>query len=320
MHLYYHKMSIYNGGLIDSLDNKLVKHFIKLYSNVDYRNQFKQFVLINQHAIFEHLSSCIICTIFILHNTDLSNLDNVNQDISNIFKIDNKIAYYQLSHSVSNKINKALNGHFKYLAIANYPANIKIAKPDNSTNDINPMADIYRIFHSSHLVVFDRIQNPNNLGAMLRVVAASGIGNVVISKDSVDCLHPKVISSAIGTHLRLSIAKGVDLFDFFNYLYDHKHKRANTTKIIATIPPALPNDKNDSNLYPTTSLYDYNFCADNKYVFIFSNEGSGISKSLLSLISNDNKIYIPMYSEIDSLSVVSACAICLFEFKHKLHS
>lgn len=138
------------------------------------------------------------------------------------------------------------------------------------------------------IVLLDSIQDPGNLGTILRTVAASGIKYVFISSGSVDVWSPKVVRAGMGAHLSLNI---YDQADLSLILTKFKGK-----KIVTSLDAAI-------------SLYDIDLtgaCA-----FVFGNEGSGVSPHLISLVNST--VIIPMLGKTESLNVSSSVAICLFE-------
>lgn len=139
-------------------------------------------------------------------------------------------------------------------------------------------------------VVLDRVQDPGNIGTVLRSAAASGVQNIVLGEGCADAYSPKVLRAAMGAHFLLNIQERVDLQDW---------QRHYTGRVLAT---ALHENNN-------FSLYDVDL-ADTT-AWIFGNEGSGVDEALLR--TADATIRIPMLGQTESLNIAMAATICLFE-------
>jgi len=168
---------------------------------------------------------------------------------------------------------------------------IAIAKQKNV--EINPA-----ICNGKLNLVLDRIQDPGNLGTIIRIADWFGIQNIICSNDSVEQYNPKVIQATMGAVFRVNIFY-TDL-ELFNQLI----KKENKQKIYGT-------------LLEGENIYNKNL---NKEGFIvMGNESEGISPKLIPYI--DEKIHIPNYSSLDqkteSLNVATAASIVCAEFRRQ---
>lgn len=137
-------------------------------------------------------------------------------------------------------------------------------------------------------ILLEGIQDPGNLGSMLRSTVASGIKRVVLSPGSVFAWSPKVVRAAMGAHFYLSIYEGVDISMALDRV---------SGASIATVPregKALT----ECDLRQATA-------------WLFGNESAGLSESIADRASL--KVSIPMPGPAESLNVAAAAAICLFE-------
>jgi TrmH family RNA methyltransferase len=141
---------------------------------------------------------------------------------------------------------------------------------------------------TSGCLLLENIQDPGNLGSILRTAVAAGTRQVFLSRNSVFAWAPKVVRAGMGAHFFLSIHEGLDLAEI---------GRSFKGKIIATAPRA------------TTSLYDVDLRGE--VGWLFGNEGAGLSSELKGLATTE--VRIPMPGEAESLNVAAAAAICLFE-------
>ena len=129
-------------------------------------------------------------------------------------------------------------------------------------------------------MVLDRLQDPGNVGTVLRSAAASGVKQIVLGNDCVDIWSPKVLRAGMGAHFLLDIYSRVSLLQWLDTYQD---------KIWAT---AL-DGRNPSDLYQL----DLNApCA-----WVFGNEGSGVSREILEKV--DGSVRIPMLGQTESLNV-----------------
>lgn len=132
------------------------------------------------------------------------------------------------------------------------------------------------------------IQDPGNVGSILRSAAAAGIPTVCLSRHSVHAWSPRVLRAAMGAHFALSIIEGADL----QALAD-----AYSGRIIATSVKA------------GTPVFDADLTGD--VALLFGNEGAGLSAALAARARQT--VHIPMPGRTESLNVGAAAAVCLFE-------
>lgn len=140
----------------------------------------------------------------------------------------------------------------------------------------------------SYLLI-DAVQDPGNLGTMIRTADAAGVDVVVVGNGSVDMYNSKVLRSAQGSHFHLPVIKG-DIAAWTSDLLDRG---------IPVYGTALENAKPFHQIQPTDS-----------YALIVGNEGSGVSNELLSK-TTDN-LYIPIHGKSESLNVAVATGILLY--------
>ena len=137
-------------------------------------------------------------------------------------------------------------------------------------------------------VLLDQLQDPGNLGSILRSAAAAGIKHVFCSAGSVAAWSPKVLRAGMGAHFVLEIVENAD----FHALVGS-----------ATIPVLATSSHADSTV----------FAADltQPLAWLFGHEGQGVSTSLLAMATQ--QVAIPHAGEIESLNVAASAAVCLFE-------
>lgn len=139
-----------------------------------------------------------------------------------------------------------------------------------------------------YCVLLDGVQDPGNVGAILRTAVAAGVDQVLLSNACADVWSPKVLRAGMGAHAVLEIVERADLLAF---------AQAFKGKIAATL------------LDGSQSLYASDLRGS--LALALGSEGAGISPELAALAST--RLRIPMAGGIESLNVATAAAICLFE-------
>lgn len=141
---------------------------------------------------------------------------------------------------------------------------------------------------SRFALLLEDIQDPGNLGSMLRSAAAAGCDAVFLSQNCADAWSPKVLRAAMGGHFALHVCEQQNLLDV---------ARKFDGMLLATTPQAAQ------------SLYDCDLTGT--VAFLIGNEGAGLSDALLNLATQE--IHIPMLGRIESLNAAAATVVCLFE-------
>jgi len=137
-------------------------------------------------------------------------------------------------------------------------------------------------------LLLEDIQDPGNLGSILRSAAAAGCDTVFLSPGCADAWSPKVLRASMGGHFVLRILEQQNLQDV---------AKSFSGMLLAT------------SLQVRHSLYDCDLRGN--VAFLIGNEGAGLSAGLLGLATK--QISIPMPGKIESLNAAVAAAICLFE-------
>lgn len=141
---------------------------------------------------------------------------------------------------------------------------------------------------SVNAVLLDNLQDPGNLGSILRSAAGAGIQQVFCSSGSASAWSPKVLRAGMGAHFLLDIYEGVDLQALM---------QASSIPVLAT------------SSHTNTTIYQINL--NRPLAWLFGHEGQGVAAELMALASDT--VTIPQKSEIESLNVAASAAICFFE-------
>lgn len=150
-------------------------------------------------------------------------------------------------------------------------------------------------FEFERAVMLDSIQDPGNLGTILRLSAAFGVSHVILGPGCAAVWSPKVLRSAQGAHFALTL---IEVDDLVQWLSAYRVAVTDSALVLATaVVEAQPLG---SVRLPQRSIW------------LFGHEGQGVSPKLLNMA--DHKVNIAHdQTVVDSLNVASAAAICLFE-------
>ena len=147
-------------------------------------------------------------------------------------------------------------------------------------------------------LALDFVQDPGNLGTIIRIADWFGIKHLLCSINTVDCYNPKVIQASMGAIFRVKI-QYLDLADLLD--------EATQNQL-----PAYGTFLEGDNIYQSE--------LSSNGILVMGNEGKGISPSIEKKIQQ--KIHIPSFAEgnsgSESLNVATATAICCSEFKRRI--
>ncbi len=166
--------------------------------------------------------------------------------------------------------------------VSNPQGILAVIEKNSSESEIDYKEDL--------IVVLDNIQDPGNLGTILRTLDSIGLKQIILSKESADGYSPKVVRSTMGAIFRVKIIESDNLEKTIKEIKKHKFK------VYAT---SLENSK---------SIYEVDYT---KSAIIIGNEANGVSKTLLDIA--DERIKIPMLGKTESLNASVATGIVLYE-------
>ncbi len=140
------------------------------------------------------------------------------------------------------------------------------------------------------LVVCENVQDPGNLGTIIRTALAFGAGGLILTRGSVDIYNPKVVRSAMGALFQLPIATNVELGEC------HRHLKNRGIDIVALSPEA------------EQSFIDLNY--GKKVALLLGNEANGLTPEAEAMVTT--RVRIPMHGDVESLNVAIAAGVVLF--------
>ena len=148
------------------------------------------------------------------------------------------------------------------------------------------------VMYQTAPVMFDEINDPGNLGTLIRTSAALGYDGVILSKNSCDIYNDKTVRASQGSIFKTKIVYD-DLNKVIPYLKEQGYKLIGTS---------LKKAENLNEANPT-----------NKFVICLGNEARGMSEEVLNLM--DKNVKLTMHNDVESLNVMVAGSIIMYELK-----
>lgn len=238
---------------ISSVSNGRIKEYLKLKQK-KYRDMHRQYLVEGEHLVEEALKAGVVDVI-------ITSLEN--------FKSDKEVLY----------VTKEI---LEKLSFVESPQNIMALCHMLENQELNVDANRY--------LILDDLQDPGNLGTLIRSAVAFDFDQVIMSPSSVDIYNDKFIRSTQGACFYMSIIKK-DLVETVEDLSKHE---------VCVMGTSLENGQD---------IHEFN--TPSKYAIILGNEGNGVSKEVLSLCHH--RLYIPIQTA-ESLNVAVAGGICMFHF------
>ena len=148
---------------------------------------------------------------------------------------------------------------------------------------------------ASVIFALDTVQDPGNLGTIIRTLDCAGIRTLLLSQGCTDEYNPKVIRSTMGASFRVNIYSDLDLVSALKYLKE---------KGFHVIVTALDAD---------SGLFEYHF--PERSIIVIGNESNGVSAAVQEIA--DTKIKIPMVGKTESLNAGVAASLMAYEYFRK---
>lgn len=240
--------------MITSAKNETIKELLKLKKK-KYRDETNQFLIEGYHLVEEAYKRGIVLKIIASVKTEYKDIDII-----------------EVSQSVMEK-----------LAFTKTPQPIMAVCEMKLHKEVD--------YNQNRYLLLDRLQDPGNVGTILRTALALGYKNILISDDSVDLYNDKTIRATQGALFSLNIS-------IVNLKEEILKLQENQIKVYAT---ALKNAR---------VMEEYQ--REDKMAFVMGNEGNGVDEEIIDM--SDGTMYIPIES-IESLNVGIAAALVMYNFK-----
>lgn len=241
--------------LITSINNQTIKELDKLKQK-KYRDLEQKFLIEGEHLVEEAEKSGVLEKIILLENSEYPS----------------KLEKIYVSKNVMKKLSSL----------------------DTPPNIIGVCKMISMKELGKKVLLLDDIQDPGNLGTIIRSSVAFNVDSIVMSLNTVDLYNPKVIRSTQGMIFKINLIKD----DLERVIEKLKNEN---------IPIYTTNVNGGENIK--------NINSTDSYGLIMGNEGNGVKDEISALA--DRKIYIPMNSKVESLNVSVAASILLYELGDK---
>lgn len=243
-------------NVITSLDNEKVKMLKKLQKK-KYRDEYNLFIVEGEHLAIEAFRAGVLEELILEEGTDLP--------------FPSPYGYY--SREVLSKIS-ALDTPSSVMALCR--------KRDRDGEEVE----------GNRILVLDDVQDPGNLGTIIRSALAFGVTTIVLSEGTVDLYNPKVLRATQGMIFHTNIIVR-NVYDWVRMI------KASDFRVYGTcvdggvdVKSLTPEDKE-------------------KFVLIVGNEGNGVKRRILDLCHEN--LYIKMNADVESLNVAVATSILLYE-------
>ena len=254
--------------VISSKDNELIKHIKKL-KDKKHRDESNEYIIegvkLIEEAVKEkaRIKKIIVC-----------------EDTTRTYEIPTHIMYEIAKYECVYVTNKV----FASITQVTNPQGIMAIIEKGDTN--------VRIDYTQDIIVaLDDVQDPGNLGTILRTVDSIGLNQIIVSKGTADVFNSKVVRSTMGAIFRVKI------IEVENLPQSIKEMRKHHFKLMVT------------SLQTENSIYDIKF---NKKIIVIGNEANGVSKEIQEMA--DEKAKIPMLGKTESLNASVAAGVVMYEY------
>ena len=257
--------------IISSKDNETIK-YIKKLKDKKYRDETGEYIVegiklvkeaIEENSKIKHIIICEDC------------------------ESDSKIEQSLLYDIAKNNCIYVTKQVFQHVTGVETPQGVLAVVEKNNKKEIDYNKDI--------IIALDGIQDPGNLGTILRTVDSANLNQIILSNDCVDPYNPKVVRSTMGAIFRLNIIETKNLKE------ELEKAQKNKFDIMVT---ALDTNNNI-----------YNVEYKNK-VIVIGNEANGVSKEIQDIANC--KVKIPMLGRTESLNASVATGIIIYEYVRRV--
>ncbi len=247
---------------ITSTSNETIKYFISL-NDKKTRMNAKRFIVEGYHLVNEASKTNLLEAIISTDEKELKKINNVKR--------------YLVNDAIINKIATTKN-----------PQNILgiVKMLDHSITNLVPIIKE----NKTKLIMLDDVNDPGNLGTIIRTAAGLGYDGIIMSPNTVDLYNEKVIRSTQGVMFKIPIIKA-NLQEVIKMLKKEK---------VFCIGTALTNAKDVKHI-----------TKKDKFAICLGNEAKGISKEVLD--NMDENVKIAMNNDVESLNVSIAAGIIMYE-------
>jgi len=261
-----------NMEIITSVNNQRVKDVANLKQK-KYRTETGAFFAEGLRAVIEAVQFADLSELFFI-KTEENKLTEIIKTAE-----EKGVRLYCVDEKVMAKLSdtKAPQG---VLAVIKMPKD-RLQKLNPGTSSDN----------NAPVIILDRVQDPGNLGTIIRTADAVGALGMILLEGCVDAFSPKVVRASMGSLFHLPVIQDVFPEEALTWCYRHGYE------------PAATALKNAQNMYKAD--------LSKKMAFIFGNEANGVAEELQA--AAETRLFIPMAGQAESMNVAMAAGIVLFE-------
>jgi TrmH family RNA methyltransferase len=211
------------------------------------------------------------------------NMNNANHNNAGTAKkrneASNGIRMYQVDEKVMAKLSDTKVPQGVLAVIRTPEQNLRQLRPGTASDNNAPV------------IILDRVQDPGNLGTIIRTADAVGALGLILLEGCVDAYSPKVVRASMGSLFHLPVVQDVTAEEALTWCYRNGYE------------PAATALKNAQNVYKAD--------ISKKMAFLFGNEANGVAEELQA--AAETRLFIPMAGLAESMNVAMAAGIILFE-------
>lgn len=250
---------------IESKDNNLFKECKKLKER-KWRNKYSKYIIEGFRLIEEGFKAFLpIDIVFISDRCD-----------------EEKLSEYLGEHLNKAKVYKIKDSLLRELSSTEEPQGV-VAVAKMKEWELNKENNFY--------ILCDKLQDPGNLGTIIRTSHAAGVGGIILTKGTVDIYNDKVLRSTMGSVFHIPVIYDDEEYSKLNELKEAGYKLVSTS------------------LEDSLDFYDADLSG--KIIISVGNEGNGVSNEIFQL--SDVRVKIPMPGGAESLNVAIATSVVIYE-------
>lgn len=250
--------------LITSKDNKTLK-YVQSLQRKKYRKLYGEYLAEGLRTVSDMMATGLVTTILLKED---SNYDSI---VTNAEQLGIKL--WAVRSDLMHSIESTVNGQGI------------VAVVKKQSHDINDL-----IISDGLYVLLDEVQDPGNLGTIIRTALAAGAQGLFLTKGSVDPYNEKTVRSTMSAITKIPIFENVTIEDMAKLM-----QNSNLTAYATALDNAAP-------------IQDVTFTKQT--LLLLGNEANGLSEDWFNLANQ--RITIPMYGPIESLNLSVAAALCMY--------
>lgn len=160
-------------------------------------------------------------------------------------------------------------------------------------------------------ILLDGVQDPGNVGSLLRTAAAAGVRWALATKGTAELSSPKALRAAMGGHFSIALREGLS-----PEMVLHLMEASGVLPVAAVLADEAPDQLVQSTRSVFESAPGHVLNERRPLVWVFGQEGAGVSQAILAWPTL-HRVTIPQANAVESLNVAAAAAICLFERRRR---